>query len=143
MLAADVVYVDEWTTLFAKAAALLLQTPAELQPPCTGRDTGTPTPAATTAAGGGCAAPHKEGPPGQQQQQQQQQQRVLYLTIERRINFHVGDVQPTCKAYQHFEEQVVRNTRFVAQRLPLDFPHCFMGFERTPQLELWRITAAV
>ena len=29
MLAADVVYVDEWTTLFAKAAALLLQTPAE------------------------------------------------------------------------------------------------------------------
>ena len=78
MLAADVVYVDEWTTAFADAIALLLAQP--LQP------------------GKGLA-----GTPGSTDP------RVLFLTIEKRINFTVEDLEPTCHAYKHFEHEIVHN----------------------------------
>jgi predicted nicotinamide N-methyase len=104
LLAADVVYVDSWTSAFANAAHQLLTTP----PPPTNPSL----------------------------------RRKLYLTIEKRVNFTLTDLAPAAPAYEHFAEEMVKSSRFVAVRLPIDFPQRFPGYCRVAQLELWQFTAA-
>ena len=63
-----------------------------------------------------------------------------YLTSARSVSFELIMIM-THGRYRHFEAEIVHNARFDAERLAVDFPQRFIGYERSPQLELWRITA--
>jgi hypothetical protein len=67
--------------------------------------------------------------------------RVLYLTIEKRINFTIEALKPTAPAYDHFCKEMVHSPLFEAVRIALDFPQAFAGYARTKQLELWQFRA--
>lgn len=69
-------------------------------------------------------------------------ERVLYLTIEKRINFSMVDLDVVAPAYEYFEKVILNSPRFHAVKMDTDaIPQAFRGYTRTPQLELWRITA--
>eukprot|EP00039_Didymoeca_costata_P032866 m.39639 g.39639 ORF g.39639 m.39639 type:complete len:342 (+) comp9577_c0_seq1:150-1175(+) len=98
-LAADVVYVDEWTQSFADCVYKLLKSPSK-------------------------------------------QKRVLYLSIEKRINFTLSALDVESPAYDFFYSVIVTSPKFTAKQIPTKtFAQYFMGYERTPQLELWEIVA--
>ena len=136
LLAADVVYVDEWTTSFAHAAYQLLSHPfgssGNAATPAATPPTPTPESAATVAT------PAASPPPTLPRRRT----RRLYLTIEKRINFSLDDLAPAAPAYEHFVREMVQSPLFHAVRLPVDFPQRFPGYTRVSQLELWEFTAA-
>lgn len=67
--------------------------------------------------------------------------RELIVATEKRINFTLRDLRTRAPAHEHFERVVLQSPRFEAKQLPLDFPQCFRGYTRTPELQLWRIRA--
>ena len=97
MLAADVVYVDEWTVAFADCVFALLGGPVD---------------------------------------------RVLFLTIEKRINFSVDRLAEVAPAYECFAAEIINNCRFSATQMEVDFPQVFSNYTRSAYLELWKITRA-
>lgn len=97
MLAADVVYVDEWTVAFANCVCALLDGPVD---------------------------------------------RVLFLTIEKRINFSVDRLAEVAPAYECFAAEILDNARFSATQLETDFPQIFTNYTRSRFLELWKIMRA-
>jgi len=99
MLAADVVYVDQWTVAFADCVFALLGGPVDLD-------------------------------------------RVLFLTIEKRINFSLDRLADVAPAYECFAAEIIDNCRFSATRMKVDFPQVFSNYTRSAYLELWKITRA-
>eukprot|EP00729_Bicosta_minor_P005283 gene5283-16215_t len=172
LLAADVVYVDEWTTSFAHAAHQLLShlfttprsgsiTAADNTTTTTTTDTtqrassdgggGGGRSRSTPASGSGSSTAQSAAKSSSAQKQQtptptrtrtRTRTRTLFLTIEKRINFSLDDLAPAAPAYEHFVREMVQSPLFNATRLPIDFAQRFQGYTRVPQLELWMFTSA-
>ncbi len=90
-------------------------------------------------------------------------QAVAYIAVERRINFTIEDLAPTCqvtpelaggekcsglnqllivslpKAYRHFEQVCLHSERLTVEPCATDQLPRLFGYERTPQLELWKV----
>jgi hypothetical protein len=75
--------------------------------------------------------------------------KVLYLSIEKRINFSLTDMSPSSPAYDYFrtffdesaaacDEEVPGTTPFIGTRILSHFPQ-YLPYVRVPQLELWEI----
>lgn len=72
----------------------------------------------------------------------------ILISLEKRVNFTLEDLAPASPAYQYFVHCLSQNytdgygrrMKFIAKRLPTDFPHCF-DYERVEQLELWELSA--
>jgi len=78
--------------------------------------------------------------------------RILYLALEKRINFcfNDGNFGIFAKSYEYFLQRlqsanfdvaiggVKRSFSFRAQKLPVNFPQYF-NYVRTQELELWQI----
>ncbi|KAI0236223.1 Methyltransferase-like protein 22 [Lamellibrachia satsuma] len=71
----------------------------------------------------------------------------LFLSIEKRLNFSLLDLDVACPAYNHFRKclndlQETEGTHsFNMQQIDTAFPQ-FLQYERTQQLELWKITTS-
>lgn len=66
----------------------------------------------------------------------------LFLTLERRLNFTLENLEVGCPAHDHFLRQLEalkRSERTSVERLTTDFPRHF-DYRRTDYLELWRIS---
>ncbi|XP_066027091.1 methyltransferase-like protein 22 isoform X3 [Pocillopora verrucosa] len=67
---------------------------------------------------------------------------VLYLTVEKRLNFTLKDLAVTCPAYSHFTERIdeleSKQKRLTARKLSTDFPK-YLQYDRVKELELWEI----
>lgn len=74
---------------------------------------------------------------------------TLIMTLERRVNFSIEDMAVVAQGYSAFmrwihhlplpHEASERPPAFRGERLEIDFPQCVEGYERTNELELWRI----
>lgn len=67
---------------------------------------------------------------------------VLYLTLEKRINFTVEHMAAHAPAYERAIAKIFRDPRFVSERIPTESLGRHMQYSRTPQMELWRIRSA-
>ena len=70
--------------------------------------------------------------------------KTAYISMERRLNFTLSDLDVTCKEYDHFRSHLDRLTApgavgFSVCQIPTDFP-LYFDYERVKQLELWKIT---
>ncbi|KAM8798630.1 methyltransferase-like protein 22 isoform 2-T2 [Eudromia elegans] len=72
---------------------------------------------------------------------------TVYLSIEKRLNFTLRHMDVTCEAYNHFRNTLndLENLqdgkmKYTVEPIKLDFCH-FLIYERTEQLELWKVTA--
>ncbi|PFX31866.1 Methyltransferase-like protein 22 [Stylophora pistillata] len=67
---------------------------------------------------------------------------VLYLTMEKRLNFTLKDLAVTCPAYSHFIERINelenKQKTLTARKLSMEFPK-YLQYERVKELELWEI----
>lgn len=69
-----------------------------------------------------------------------QRQRWLWLSLERRIVFSVAQLRAHSPAVELFFDLVDADGRFTATQIPTaDIPQRCIEYDRTPQLELWRI----
>jgi hypothetical protein len=67
-------------------------------------------------------------------------QRWLWLTLERRIVFSMAEQRAHAPAVELFFELLEADGRFAATQIPTEsIPQRCMEYERTEQLELWRI----
>ncbi|XP_012991607.2 methyltransferase-like protein 22 [Esox lucius] len=73
---------------------------------------------------------------------------TAYLSIEKRLNFTVRQMDVSCEAYDHFrhclselEEMKDGRTSFTVEQVSPNFPQC-LQYERVELLELWKVTAA-
>ncbi|XP_063760823.1 methyltransferase-like protein 22 isoform X2 [Eleginops maclovinus] len=71
----------------------------------------------------------------------------IFISIERRMNFTLRNMDVSCDAYKHFSRclsqlQALQDGRcsFTVERLPADFSQFFL-YERIEQLELWKVTS--
>lgn len=70
----------------------------------------------------------------------------LFLSLEKRLNFTLSELEVACPAYDHFRECLSKLQRtegalhYDVQRIDTTFPQ-FLQYERTQQLELWKITS--
>lgn len=116
LIAADVLYDAAATVAFVKMLSLLL-----LGSTAEG-STGTSTTKADAAS------------------QVQVPQRWLWLTLERRIVFSMAEQRAHAPAVELFFELLEADGRFAATQIPTEsIPQRCMEYERTEQLELWRI----
>ncbi|XP_039100279.1 methyltransferase-like protein 22 isoform X3 [Hyaena hyaena] len=67
------------------------------------------------------------------------------LSVEKRLNFTLRHLEVTCEAYEHFRSWLQRlerreagRLRFTVEPVEASFPQ-LLAYERTRQLELWRI----
>ncbi|XP_077629304.1 methyltransferase-like protein 22 isoform X4 [Crocuta crocuta] len=67
------------------------------------------------------------------------------LSVEKRLNFTLRHLDVTCEAYEHFrswlqrlEKRADSRLRFAVEPVEASFPQ-LLAYERTRQLELWRI----
>ena len=75
--------------------------------------------------------------------------KTAYISMERRYNFTLSDLDVTCKEYDYFHSHLVKLTsscsdngvKFNASQVTTDFPQYF-DYKRVAQLELWQITMA-
>nr|XP_006008547.1 PREDICTED: methyltransferase-like protein 22 isoform X3 [Latimeria chalumnae] len=72
---------------------------------------------------------------------------TLYVSIEKRFNFTLRQLDITCEAYDHFRSCLTDlanitdgKTKFTVVPIKLAFPQ-FLVYERVEQLELWKVTA--
>ncbi|XP_068609994.1 methyltransferase-like protein 22 [Brachionichthys hirsutus] len=71
---------------------------------------------------------------------------TIFISIERRMNFSLQHLSVCCEAYAHFRRRLLQlqhldgRRRFRVEQVPPDFPQ-FLIYERTEQLELWKVTA--
>ncbi|XP_077474348.1 methyltransferase-like protein 22 [Stigmatopora argus] len=72
---------------------------------------------------------------------------TIFISIEKRFNFTLREMDVSCDAYNHFEhclsqleELVDGQCSFKVEQLPSTFPQ-FLQYERLDQLELWKVTA--
>ncbi|XP_078096515.1 methyltransferase-like protein 22 [Mustelus asterias] len=72
---------------------------------------------------------------------------IIYLSVEKRLNFTLRKMDVTCDAYDHFrlcladlENINDGKTKFIVEAIKLTFPQ-FLFYERVEQLELWKIIA--
>lgn len=67
---------------------------------------------------------------------------VLYLTIERRLNFTLRDLAVTSPSYDYFLRRIEKletvEQKLKARQLRTDFPK-YLQYERVKELELWEI----
>lgn len=67
---------------------------------------------------------------------------VLFLAIEKRVNFTLKDLAVTSPAYNHFRRRIEKlenmEQRLKARKLNTDFPK-YLHYERVKELELWEI----
>lgn len=67
---------------------------------------------------------------------------VLYLTIEKRLNFTLRDLAVTSPAYDYFLRRIEKletvEQKLKARQLRTDFPK-YLQYERVKELELWEI----
>ena len=64
----------------------------------------------------------------------------ILLSLERRVNFLVGDVEPRAVHYDHFWNELRgRCATLVWERLPLLDPPAHVFYQKNPSIELWRI----
>ena len=74
-------------------------------------------------------------------------QKTAYISMERRYNFTLSDLDVTCKEYDYFRSHLVRlasscsekGVKFNVSQVTTDFPQYF-DYKRVAQLELWQIT---
>ncbi|XP_029364810.1 methyltransferase-like protein 22 isoform X3 [Echeneis naucrates] len=72
---------------------------------------------------------------------------VIFISLEKRMNFTLKRMDVTCEAYNHFtvclsqlQDLGNRQCRFRVEQLPSDFAQFFL-YERVEQLELWKVTS--
>ncbi|XP_044038112.1 methyltransferase-like protein 22 isoform X5 [Siniperca chuatsi] len=72
---------------------------------------------------------------------------TIFISIEKRMNFSLRDMDVSCEAYDHFSHclsqlQHLADGRysFRVEQLPSNFAQ-FLLYERIEQLELWKVTA--
>ncbi|KGL76991.1 Methyltransferase-like 22 [Tinamus guttatus] len=72
---------------------------------------------------------------------------AVYLSIEKRLNFTLRHMDVTCEAYNHFRNTLndLENLqdgkiKYTVEPIKLDFCQ-FLIYERTEQLELWKVIA--
>ncbi|XP_070779419.1 methyltransferase-like protein 22 isoform X2 [Enoplosus armatus] len=72
---------------------------------------------------------------------------TIFISIERRMNFTLRDMDVSCEAYDHFrhclsqlQDLVDGRCSFRVEQLPSNFAQ-FLLYERIEQLELWKVTA--
>ncbi|XP_046524604.1 methyltransferase-like protein 22 [Equus quagga] len=70
---------------------------------------------------------------------------IAILSVEKRLNFTLRDLDVTCEAYDHFRSALRRlekladgRRRFVVEPVDASFPQC-LAYERIQQLELWKV----
>lgn len=70
---------------------------------------------------------------------------IAILSVEKRLNFTLRDLDVTCEAYDHFrsalrqlEKLADGRRRFVVEPVDASFPQC-LAYERIQQLELWKV----
>ncbi|KAL1924697.1 uncharacterized protein VTP21DRAFT_4351 [Calcarisporiella thermophila] len=66
------------------------------------------------------------------------QDRVLYISMEKRINFSLDQLKEVAEAYEHFFN-ALQNSDLKAEQINIDFPKWF-DYIRTKELELWKIS---
>ncbi|XP_007498739.1 methyltransferase-like protein 22 isoform X1 [Monodelphis domestica] len=73
---------------------------------------------------------------------------TIFLSIEKRLNFTLRQLDITCEAYNHFrfslndlEKLRDGKMKFIVEPIEATFPQ-FLVYERIEQLELWKIIAA-
>ncbi|XP_076328724.1 uncharacterized protein LOC143234915 [Tachypleus tridentatus] len=72
--------------------------------------------------------------------------KVLYITLEKRINFSFDVLDVVCPAYTYFYQYLQNlslhsgHKNWDVQHISTCFPQLFQ-YDRTPQLELWRVEA--
>lgn len=67
---------------------------------------------------------------------------TVYITMEKRINFTLSDLEETAPAYNHFLatlNTLIQDNNLAAQPIAIDFPQYFQ-YERVQQLEMWKVT---
>jgi hypothetical protein len=67
--------------------------------------------------------------------------RWLWLSLERRIVFSVAEQRAHAPAVELFFDLLREDGRLVAMQIPIDTIPQRIEYERTPQLELWRVEA--
>ncbi|XP_038595021.1 methyltransferase-like protein 22 isoform X3 [Micropterus salmoides] len=72
---------------------------------------------------------------------------TIFISIEKRMNFSLRDMDVSCEAYDHFshclsqlQDLVDGRCSFRVEQLPCNFTQCLL-YERIEQLELWKVTA--
>ncbi|XP_013415585.1 methyltransferase-like protein 22 [Lingula anatina] len=73
----------------------------------------------------------------------------LYISLEKRLNFTLSDLDVACPAYDHFQQCLSELTVFredngvtyTVEQVPSTFPQYFK-YDRTKYLELWLITSS-
>lgn len=72
---------------------------------------------------------------------------TIFISIEKRMNFSLRDMDVSCEAYDHFshclsqlQDLVDGRCNFRVEQLPCNFTQCLL-YERIEQLELWKVTA--
>ncbi|KAM7372513.1 hypothetical protein PAMP_009677 [Pampus punctatissimus] len=72
---------------------------------------------------------------------------TIIISIEKRMNFMLRNLNVSCKAYDHFSHCLTQlqdltdgRCSFRVEQLPSNFPQ-FLSYERIEQLELWKVTS--